>query len=84
MWVPFKMSTSGRTAGVLVLGAGDGVDGVATGAVEAGGAMALVDAAGEATGGEVGAAGDVTPDDAALAGVDVDGFDPDGVALGET
>ncbi len=68
----------------LVLGAGDGLDGVAAGDVEAGGGVALVDAAGEATAGDVGAAGDVTPDDAALAGVDVDGFDADGVALGET
>ena len=81
MWVPFKMSTSGRAAGVL--GAGDGVDGVAAGAVEAAGGVALVDAAGEATGADVGA-GDVTPDDAALAGGDVEAFDPDGVALGET
>ena len=84
MWVPFKMSTSGRAAGVLADAVGEG-DGVAAGAVQGGGGVALVDAAGEATGADVGAvAGDVTPDEAALAGVDVDGFDPDGVALGET
>jgi len=82
MWVPFKMSTSGRAAGVLADAVGEG-DGVAAGAVEAGDGVALVDAAGEATGADVGA-GDVTPDDAALDGGDVEAFDPDGVALGET
>lgn len=84
------MSTSGRAAGVLGLEVGDGVDGVAAGAVEAGGGVALVDAAGETSGADDGAlAGDVRADDAALDGVDVDGVDPDGVdpdgvALGET
>lgn len=76
------MSTSGRAAGVvaLVLGAGDGVDGVAAGAVVAGGGGTAADVAGEATGGEdVGALVGDEP-----AAVEAEGFVPEGVALGET
>jgi hypothetical protein len=81
MRVPFRMSTGGRGAGVLalVLGAGDAVDGVAAGAVVAGGGGTAADVAGEATGGDVGALVGDEP-----AAVEAEGFEPDGVALGET
>jgi hypothetical protein len=73
------MSTKGLVAGALVLGAGDAVVGVTAGAVVAGGGGVMA--------GSVDAAADVgatAGDDAGPGGTDPNGFDPVGVALGET
>jgi hypothetical protein len=91
MWVPLRMSTRGFVAGAvaLVLGTGDAVVGVTAGAdVAGGGGVAEVDATAETGGADVGAsAGEEAAGEeagGAEAGDEADGFDPAGVAPGET